>query len=170
VTGVEVLSAAEAASGLEVEEDRDTFHGNAEKKAIAFMKATGLPSLADDSGLCVDALGGRPGVYSARYAPTDPERIAKLLSELRDVTDRRARFVCALCLARPDGALETAEGTCEGEIVHAPRGAHGFGYDPIFLIPSLGKTLAELTRPEKAGLSHRGKAMRAMAPNLALRG
>jgi XTP/dITP diphosphohydrolase len=163
VTGLDVVSAADAAPGLEVDEDRDTFAGNAEKKAREFLKVTGLPSLADDSGLCVDALGGRPGVLSARYAPTDAERIEKLLAELNGVANRRARFVCALCLARPDGTLETAEGTCEGEILAAPRGTQGFGYDPIFLIPSLGKTLAELARPQKAGLSHRGMAMRVMA-------
>ncbi|MBL8957577.1 MAG: RdgB/HAM1 family non-canonical purine NTP pyrophosphatase [Myxococcaceae bacterium] len=167
VTGLEVISAAEAAPGLEVEEDALTFEGNAEKKARAFLAATGLPSLADDSGLCVDALGGRPGVWSARYAPTDAERIAKLLGELKGAQNRKAHFTCALCLALPGGAIERAVGECHGEIIDGPRGAHGFGYDPVFFVPSLGKTLAELTRPEKAGLSHRGQAMRAMAPKLA---
>ena len=166
VQGVEVVSAAEAAPGLDVEEDQPTFAGNAEKKARAFLAATGLPSLADDSGLSVDALGGRPGVLSARYAPTDAERIARLIGELEGLTDRRAHFTCALCLALPGGAVETTLGECHGEIIDTPRGAHGFGYDPIFLIPSQGKTLAELTRPQKAGLSHRGAAMRAMAPKL----
>jgi len=166
VTGIEVISASEAAPGLEVDEDQPTFEGNAEKKARAFLAVTGFPSLADDSGLSVDALGGRPGVLSARYAPTDGERIAKLLAELKGETNRKARFTCALCLALPDGSIEVATGECHGEIVDAPRGAHGFGYDPIFLIPSLGKTLAELTRPEKAGLSHRGLAMWKMAPAL----
>lgn len=167
VAGIEVLSAAEAAPGLEVEEDRDSFEGNAEKKAREFLAATGLPALADDSGLCVDALGGRPGVWSARYAATDALRIARLLGELRTAGSRAARFRCALCLALPGGRIEMASGTCEGLITEAPRGEHGFGYDPVFLIPSLGKTLAELTRPEKAGLSHRGQAMRVMAPKLA---
>ncbi len=166
VTGVEVISAAEAAPGLEVDEDQPTFEGNAAKKAREFLAATGLPSLADDSGLSVDALGGRPGVLSARYAPTDAERIAKLVSELRGAANRKAHFTCALALALPGGAVHVEVGECHGEIVDSPRGAHGFGYDPIFLIPSLGKTLAELTRPEKAGLSHRGVAMRKMAPRL----
>jgi XTP/dITP diphosphohydrolase len=169
VTGVEVIDAARAAPGLEVEEDRDTFEGNAEKKAREFLAATGLPSLADDSGLSVDALAGRPGVLSARYAPTDAERIVKLLGELTGVASRKAHFTCALCLALPGGEIETARGECHGEIVDAPRGEHGFGYDPVFLIPSLGKTLAELARREKAGLSHRGLAMRQMAPKLIAR-
>lgn len=161
-----MLSASEAAPGLEVEEDRDTFSGNAEKKAREFVAATGLPALADDSGLCVDALGGQPGVLSARYAPTDGERIARLLGELQGKASRAARFRCALCLALPDGRAAITEGVCEGQIIDTPRGRHGFGYDPVFLIPSLGKTLAELTRPEKAGLSHRGQAMRAMLTNI----
>ncbi len=161
-----MISAAEAAPGLDVDEDRPTFEGNAEKKARAFLAATGLPSLADDSGLSVEALGGRPGVLSARYAPTDSERIAKLLAELKGVQNRKAWFTCALCLALPGGAVELSVGECHGEIIDAPRGQHGFGYDPVFLIPSLGKTLAELTRPEKAGLSHRGVAMRKLAPRL----
>ena len=167
VSGLEVVSASEAAPGLEVDEDRDTFEGNAEKKAREFLAATLLPSLADDSGLSVDALDGRPGVLSARYAPTDGERIAKLLAELRGVSNRGAHFTCALALALPDGAVHVEVGECHGEIIDAPRGEHGFGYDPVFLIPSLGKTLAELQRPEKAGLSHRGVAMRKMAPRLA---
>ena len=166
VTGLEVLSAAEAAPGLEVDEDRDTFEGNAEKKAREFLAATGLPSLADDSGLSVDALHGRPGVLSARYAATDEERIARLLRELHGVPNRKAHFTCALCLALPGLELETARGECHGEIADGPRGEHGFGYDPVFYLPALGKTLAELTRPEKAGLSHRGLAMREMAPKL----
>lgn len=168
VTGLEVVSAAEAAPGLDVVEDRDTFEGNAEKKAREFLAATGLPSLADDSGLSVDALNGRPGVLSARYAPTDALRIARLLRELHGVPNRKAHFTCALCLALPGGAVELAVGECHGEIVDTPRGEHGFGYDPVFLLPALGKTLAELTRPQKAGLSHRGLAMKAMAPKLRL--
>ena len=166
VTGLEVVSAAEAAPELDVDEDRPTFEGNAEKKAREFLAATGLASLADDSGLSVDALGGRPGVLSARYAPTDAERIAKLTAELRGVQNRKAHFTCALALALPGGEVHVEVGECHGEIVDVPRGQHGFGYDPIFLIPSLGKTLAELTRPEKAGLSHRGVAMRKMRPHL----
>ncbi|MDX2015860.1 MAG: RdgB/HAM1 family non-canonical purine NTP pyrophosphatase [Myxococcaceae bacterium] len=151
----------------EIDETADTFEGNAELKARAVAKATGQWALADDSGLVVDALGGRPGVYSARYAPTDAERIAKLLSELSTVADpaRTARFVCALCLASPSGERVFQRGTCEGRIGFVPRGAHGFGYDPIFVLPD-GRTLAELTHEQKSGLSHRGQAFRLMLPEL----
>ncbi|MEW5737744.1 MAG: RdgB/HAM1 family non-canonical purine NTP pyrophosphatase [Myxococcota bacterium] len=159
-----VKSAADFPDVPEVEEDQPTFEGNAAKKAHAFAEATGLLALADDSGLCVDALDGRPGVQSARYAPgTDGDRIAKLLGELKDVpsSQRTARFVCALCLATPDGKETFTRGTCEGRIIDAPRGANGFGYDPVFELPN-GKTMAELTRDEKSAVSHRGAAFRAM--------
>ncbi len=149
----------------EVEEDADTFEGNAAKKAHAFSKATGLPALADDSGLVVDALGGAPGVYSARYAPTESERIDKLLGAMAGKTERSARFVCVLCLARPDGTEIFARGTCEGVIGSERRGANGFGYDPVFMLPS-GKSMAELTRDEKSAVSHRGNAFRLMLPAL----
>jgi XTP/dITP diphosphohydrolase len=151
----------------EIAETADTFEGNAELKAVAVAKGTGRWALADDSGLVVDALGGRPGVYSARYAPTDAERIAKLLAELKDVPPpaRTARFVCALCLASPSGAVVFRRGTCEGSIGFAPKGSHGFGYDPIFVLPD-GRTLAELTHEQKSGLSHRGQAFRLMVPTL----
>ncbi|MCU0700940.1 MAG: RdgB/HAM1 family non-canonical purine NTP pyrophosphatase [Myxococcaceae bacterium] len=151
----------------EIDETADTFEGNAELKALTVAKATGRWALADDSGLVVDALGGRPGVYSARYAPTDAERITKLLSELSTVADaaRTARFVCALCLASPSGERVFQRGTCEGRIGFVPRGAHGFGYDPIFVLPD-GRTLAELTHEQKSGLSHRGQAFRLMVPEL----
>ncbi|MCA3012594.1 MAG: RdgB/HAM1 family non-canonical purine NTP pyrophosphatase [Myxococcaceae bacterium] len=151
----------------EIAETADTFEGNAALKAVAVAAATGRWALADDSGLEVDALGGRPGVWSARYAPTDAERIAKLLSELEGVPAeaRSARFVCALCLASPAGATVFRRGTCEGRIGVTPRGEHGFGYDPIFVLPS-GHTLAELTHEQKSGLSHRGQAFRAMQPAL----
>lgn len=146
----------------DVVEDADSFEGNAEKKARAFAEATGLPALADDSGLVVDALDGRPGVHSARYAPTEGERIDRLLGELAGVPDvrRTARFVCVLALVSPTGVRFT-RGTCEGAIGHERRGAHGFGYDPVFVLPS-GKTMAELTRDEKSAVSHRGHAFRAM--------
>lgn len=156
----------------EVDEDQPTFEGNSQKKAVTFAKATGRWALADDSGLVVDALGGRPGVHSARYAPTEAERIDKLLKELERVPEERrtARFQCVLCLATPEGEVRFAKGTCEGWIGYAPRGQHGFGYDPVFELPG-GKTLAELTREQKAGLSHRGHAFRALLPLLdALRG
>jgi XTP/dITP diphosphohydrolase len=151
----------------EVDEDRDTFEGNSAKKAHTFAKATGLWALADDSGLVVDALDGRPGVYSARYAPTEKERIEKLLKDLDGVpTERRtARFKCVLCLAQPSGAEHFTTGTCEGSIGFAPKGTHGFGYDPVFVLPN-GKTMSELTRDEKSALSHRGHAFRAILPLL----
>ncbi|MNS27826.1 dITP/XTP pyrophosphatase [compost metagenome] len=149
-----------APSPLEVEETGTTFAANAALKAEAYAQAFGLPALADDSGLCVDALDGRPGVYSARYAPTDAERIAKLLGELDGVpeAERTAAFVCAMALRFPDGQLISVEGRCPGVIVDAPRGQGGFGYDPVFLVPSLGKTFAELTAAEKNTVSHRAIA------------
>ncbi len=151
----------------EVAEDAPTFEGNAALKAHAFARALGCWALADDSGLCVDALGGRPGVLSSRYAPTDAARMARLLEELKGVPDQRrtARFECALCLAGPSGEECFTRGTCEGWIGHAPRGAHGFGYDPLFEVGG-GRTLAELSPEEKAACSHRGKALRAMVSEL----
>ncbi len=148
-------------------EDAETFDGNAKKKAHEIAQALGEICLADDSGLLVDALDGAPGVRSARYGPTDPERIARLLRELKDVPEaaRTARFVCSMCLAWPSGREELATGVCEGRIVLVPRGSHGFGYDPVFALPD-GRTLAELTRDEKAAVSHRGQALRALAPVL----
>jgi len=153
----------------EVEEDADTFEGNARKKALAYARATGLPALADDSGLCVDALGGRPGVYSARYAPgDDAARVRKLLLELKTVPEaqRGASFICALCLAFPDGRTVLEVGRCEGRIATAESGSGGFGFDPIFLIPALGKTFAELTHEEKLARSHRGQALAKLGPAL----
>jgi XTP/dITP diphosphohydrolase len=152
----------------EVVEDATTFEGNAAKKAQAFADATGLRALADDSGLVVDALGGRPGVYSARYAPTESERIDKLLGELAGLPPekRTARFMCVLCLASPTGERRFTTGTCEGAIGFERKGSHGFGYDPVFVLPS-GKTMSELTRDEKSALSHRGHAFRAMLPFIA---
>lgn len=151
----------------EVDEDRDTFEGNAAKKAHAFASALGLWALADDSGLCVDALDGRPGVYSARYAPTELERITRLLHELEGVAEARrtARFECALCLAGPGGEEQLTRGRCEGRIGWAPRGTNGFGYDPVFVFGD-GRTLAELSRDEKSAVSHRGAAFRQMLPHL----
>lgn len=158
-----VKSAKDFPNFPEVDEDRDTFEGNAAKKAHAFAQHSGSIALADDSGLVVDALGGRPGVYSARYAPTEPERIVKLLGELKDVPEekRTARFVCVLCLASPDGAEFFARGTCEGTIGFERKGDGGFGYDPVFVLPS-GLTMSELTRDQKSAISHRGMAFREM--------
>jgi XTP/dITP diphosphohydrolase len=167
---VEVVSLKDLPPVPEPVEDGETFEANAEKKARAYAQATGLPSLADDSGLCVDALGGRPGVHSARYAPGDDRaRYEKLLGELTGVPEERrtASFRCALCLALPEGKTHLEVGRCEGRILTGgPRGAHGFGYDPVFFIPALGKTMAELSPEEKAKVSHRGEAFRKIRPVL----
>ncbi len=146
---------------LEPEETGSTFLENARIKAQVVAEVLGKPALADDSGLEVKSLEGRPGIHSARYGPDDPGRISRLLKELEDQTDRSARFVCALCVAGPDGSIwfET-EGICEGEILWSPRGTGGFGYDPVFYVPELDKTFAELTAEEKLQYSHRGKALR----------
>lgn len=153
----------------EVEETGTTFAENAFLKAEAACKQTGLPAVADDSGIAVDALNGAPGVYSARYAgenATDADRNRKLLDELKDVPaeQRTARFVSAICVVYPDGTRTDVEGTCEGSVAFAPRGNDGFGYDPIFLVGE--KTYAELTPAEKDAISHRGKALRKLAEYL----
>ena len=166
---LEVASLSEYPELPEVEEDQDTFEGNARKKALAVAAATGLPALADDSGLCVEALGGQPGVYSARYAEgTDRDRCEKLLGELRGVPDERrgAAFACALCLAFPDGRTVVEHGSCEGRIGRAPRGEGGFGYDPLFVVGGTGRTMAELAPEEKSAISHRGAAFARMRPHL----
>jgi XTP/dITP diphosphohydrolase len=152
----------------DVAETGETFVENAILKAHAAALWSGEWALADDSGLEVDALDGAPGVLSHRYAgpdATDAERNARLLAELAGVPDARrtARFRCAVALAAPDGRVWTAEGTCEGKIAHAPRGEHGFGYDPIFRLPDLNRTMAELLPAEKNHLSHRARALTAMA-------
>ena len=148
----------------EIEEDGRTFAENAVKKAAAVALHVGAPALADDSGLEVEALGGRPGVYSSRYAPTAQERNARLLAELEGVAaDRRAaRFVCVAALADPYGRAVTRTGTCPGWIALAPAGGGGFGYDPIFLLPDRSRTLAQLDRAAKNAISHRGQAFRAI--------
>ena len=163
-----VKSARDFPSVPEVEETATTFEGNAELKARALCAATGLLAIGDDSGLCVDALDGRPGVYSARYAPTDAERHSKLLGELAAVPagpGRAAYFECALCAVWPDGRIERARGRCEGSIAFVARGSQGFGYDPLFELPD-GKTLAELGQTQKAAVSHRGAAFRALVTKL----
>ena len=152
---------------LEVEETGTTFAANAQLKAEAVAKATGCWALADDSGLAVEALDGAPGVFSARYAPTDAERIARLLAELEAASNRRAAFVAALALADPQGVVQLAvEGRCEGLITEAPRGEGGFGYDPVFLVPELGLTFAEMDKATKARIGHRGRAFAALEPRL----
>ncbi|MDU6305413.1 MAG: XTP/dITP diphosphatase [Clostridium sp.] len=153
----------------EVEETGTTFAENALLKAESACKVTGMPAIADDSGLVVDALGGAPGVYSARYAgegATDRQRYEKLLEELREVPtkQRTARFVSAVCCVFPDGKIITAEGACEGIIAFGPKGEGGFGYDPIFLVGE--RSYAEMTAEEKDSISHRGRALAKLAQEL----
>lgn len=143
-------------------EDGATFAENAYKKAAHYAKLLGLPCMADDSGLVVDALDGRPGVHSARYAgpeATDAENCAKLLRETAGQSNRSAHFACVLTLATPDGQALSWEGRCDGKIIAERRGECGFGYDPLFFIPELGKTLAEIPLEEIGTFSHRGKAL-----------
>lgn len=161
--GVEVISEADAGVDVDVEETGTTFAENAALKARAVCAASGLPAIADDSGLCVDALNGAPGVYSARYGGEgldDVGRYRLLLENMRGMTDRRCGFVSAICCAFPNGDVITAQGECRGTLAYAPRGENGFGYDPIFFIPEKKKTFAELTAQEKHEISHRGKALR----------
>lgn len=152
---------------LEVEETGETFAANACLKASEVALATGEWAIADDSGLEVDALDGAPGVYSARYGKTDAERIERLLNELGSELNRDARFVCVIAIARPDGTIALqAEGVCPGRILHAPRGAGGFGYDPIFYVPDQKLTFAEMSPEQKHAVSHRGKAFQLLLPQL----
>jgi len=167
--GTAFLTLADLPGLGEPVEDGATFLENARIKARAGAAGSGLPTVGEDSGLAVDALGGAPGIFSARYAAGDDRaKYEKLLRELREVPQgkRSARYVCAAVIALPDGREADAEGTCEGEIALAPRGTGGFGYDPVFLLPD-GRTAAELTAEEKAAISHRGRALRALAPRLA---
>ena len=153
--------------GLEVEETGTTFAANARLKAEAVARATGCWALADDSGLSVDALGGAPGVHSARYADSDSARIERLLQELRTAPNRNAQFTAALALANPAGEVVLeVEGICPGTILEAPRGEGGFGYDPVFLVPEAGLTFAEMPHSQKAELGHRGRAFAALKPRL----
>ena len=153
--------------GMEVEETGLTFIENARLKALAVASASGAWALADDSGLSVNALGGAPGVHSARYAPTDSERIARLLRELGDGLDRRAEFRAALCLADPAGQiLLEVEGCCAGVITDAPRGDSGFGYDPIFEVEGTTLTFAEMEPEQKQKVGHRGRAFALLQPQL----
>ncbi|HNT65505.1 MAG TPA: RdgB/HAM1 family non-canonical purine NTP pyrophosphatase [bacterium] len=161
---VEVISAIERDDLPEIEEDRDTLEGNASKKALVCSRIAQMASLADDTGLEVDALNGKPGVFSSRFAgenATYDDNVNKLLHEMAAVpsTMRGARFRCVMALAI-DGRVETVEGVCEGEILFARRGEGGFGYDPVFYLPALDKTFAELSIEEKNRISHRGIALR----------
>ena len=155
-------------SELEIEETGETFIANACLKASEVAKATGEWSIADDSGLMVDALNGQPGIYSARYGKTDADRISRLLKELGSEQNREAQFVCAIAIARPDGTIALqVEGICRGEILHTPRGTGGFGYDPIFYVPAQQQTFAEMTPDIKRSHSHRGRAFQALIPQMA---
>jgi XTP/dITP diphosphohydrolase len=154
-------------AGLDIEETGTTFAANARLKAVAVAQATGHWALADDSGLSVTALGGAPGVQSARYAASDAARIARLLRELAGAVDRSARFSAALAVAAPDGTVAIeVEGHCPGLILEAPRGEGGFGYDPVFFVPEAGLTFAEMDKALKGRLGHRGRAFSLLAPRL----
>lgn len=160
--GVEVLSQAEVGVDLEPEETGTTFEENARIKAQAVMQATGLPAIADDSGLMVDALGGDPGVYSARYGGPgldDTGRWQLLLKNMAGESNRACKFVSVICCAFPDGGEVMARGECPGTLAQGPSGDGGFGYDPIFYLPQLGKTMAQLTPAEKNQISHRARAL-----------
>ena len=166
--GHEVVSQKELGITIEPDETGTTFAENALIKAETICKASGLPTIADDSGLCVNWLGGAPGVYSARYGGLDDDaaRYRLLLQNLRGATDRSAYFHTAIVCAFPNGDMLTAEGDCHGAIAFAPMGDGGFGYDPVFLVPSLRRTFAQLTAEEKNAISHRGNALRKFAAEL----
>ncbi len=167
--GIEVCSEAEAGVDLEVEETGTTFEENSLLKAKAVMEASGLPAIADDSGLCVDALRGAPGVYSARYGGeglSDEARYRMLLENMRGQMTRTAKFVSVITCCFPNGDVLSARGECPGTIAYAPMGEGGFGYDPVFFVPELKKTFAQLSAEEKNAISHRGKALEAFKVRL----
>lgn len=168
--GIELVSQRRAGCVFSVEETGSSFEENAYLKAIAVTRATGLPAVADDSGLAVDALDGAPGIYSARYTgsheDTDRARVLFLLDKLTGVTDRAAKFVCAVCCTFPNGDLLRAYGECRGGILYSPRGDGGFGYDPVFQPQGMDKSMAELSAEEKNRISHRGRAMRKFVEEL----
>lgn len=162
--GIEVLSQREAGFDIEVEETGITFEENSYLKASAITALSGLPAVADDSGLMVEHLGGEPGVYSARYTgnhdDSDEDRYMYLLKKMEGVTDRRAKFVSAVCCTFPNGDIIRTKGECHGNILYAPVGEHGFGYDPVFGPDCSEGSMAQLTDEEKNAISHRGKAVR----------
>lgn len=167
--GIEVCSEEEAGVDLEVEETGATFEENSLLKAKAVMEASGLPAIADDSGLCVECLNGAPGVYSARYGGgglSDEERYRILLENMRGQMTRAAKFVSVITCCFPNGGVLTARGECPGSIAYAPMGEGGFGYDPVFFLPELKKTFAQLSAEEKNAISHRGKALEAFKEKL----
>lgn len=161
---IELISQREAGCDFEVDETGSTFEENAYLKAIAVTRATGLPAVADDSGLMVNALDGAPGIYSARYtgshADTDEARTAFLLEKMEGIEDRSAKFVSAICCIFPNGDIIRTRGECPGSILSAPRGTHGFGYDPVFLPEGFALSMAEISDVEKNAISHRGSSMR----------
>lgn len=169
---IEIVTQDAAGAGdIEIIEDGETFEDNAIKKAITVMNAINLPTIADDSGLCVDALGGRPGVRTARFAgehATDEENITKLLAELRDVPmqSRGARFVCVIALAVPGEEIRTFRGECEGSILFEKRGENGFGYDPVFYVTKYDSSMAQLPPHIKNAISHRYGALKLLREEL----
>ena len=168
--GIQVVSPAELGITVDVEETGTTFAENAMLKAKAICAASALPAIADDSGLCVDALNGGPGVYSARYGGEgldDRGRYMLLLETMRGQTTRAAHFACAIACAFPNGDELTAQGRCDGTVAFAPMGEGGFGYDPIFFVPEKAKTFGQLTAQEKDEISHRGRALKEFAEKLA---
>ena len=169
--GWEAVPISEIADLPDPEETGTTFEGNALQKARAYAAAVGEPVLSDDSGIIADALGDRPGIYSARYAGThgdDEANNQKLIRDLAPYTgdERKGRYVCVVALVWPDGRAVTAEGTCEGIIRDFYAGTGGFGYDPLFFLPQFGKTMAEISLEEKNSISHRGRALRALIAKL----
>jgi XTP/dITP diphosphohydrolase len=164
----ELVGLAEVGINNDVAETGATYEENALLKARVYAEQSSLLTLADDSGLEVEALQGRPGVHSARYAPDSPARIQKLLAEMQNVPDdqRRAQFRCVICLAWPDGRTAITQGSCPGWIAHEPRGTHGFGFDPVFYLPEYNATLAELPESFKNTISHRAHAAQKMRPIL----
>ena len=167
--GVEVVSPRDLGLTVDVEETGTTFAENAMLKAKAICAAAQLPAIADDSGLCVDALNGGPGVYSARYGGEgldDKGRYMLLLNSMRGQTTRAAHFACAIACAFPNGDTLTAEGRCDGTIAFAPMGEGGFGYDPVFFVPEKAKTFGQLTAEEKSAISHRGRALESFVGKL----
>ena len=168
--GVEVVLESDVGIDVDVEETGTTFEENSLLKAKAVMEASGLPAIADDSGLAVDALGGAPGVYSARYGREeldDAGRYRLLLENMRGQLDRRCKFVSVITLCMPNGDVISARGECPGTLAYAPQGENGFGYDPVFFVPGKKKTFAQLTAEEKNAISHRGNALKLFQQKLA---
>ena len=168
--GMEVVLESDVGVDIDVEETGSTFEENSLLKARAVMEATGMPAIADDSGLAVDALNGAPGVYSARYGGEgldDVGRYRLLLENMRGQLDRKCQFVSVITLCMPNGDVLSARGECRGTLAYAPQGENGFGYDPVFFVPEKKKTFAQLTAEEKNAISHRGAALREFKKKLA---